>query len=183
MVRKRAKKFRLAAPPGRASPKRKFRRELSAGAIIFRNFEDKREYLVLHYIPPETTEKESPNQEKAKKQKFKESWGFPRGQVEKSENLEEAARREIREETGLDALDFIPGFREKIHYFFIYEDTLISKDLIYFLAKAPENAKVTISREHARYEWLNYEEAISRLTHKNDREVLEKAEIYLNGSS
>jgi 8-oxo-dGTP pyrophosphatase MutT (NUDIX family) len=144
--------------------KLKFRKEISAGAIIF--YENrKREYLLLQY---ETKDK---------------YWGFPKGKVErkKQESLEETAFREIREETGLtqSALELIPGFKEKIHYFYRQGNTLISKDVIYFLIRSKKKT-VTLSEEHLAFSWLNYKKALKRITHKTHRVLLKKAEEFLS---
>ena len=140
-----------------------FKYEISAGAMIFRENGD-RKYLLLHYESEEAY------------------WGFPKGHVErdKKESLEAAALREIREETGLEEkdLEIEPGFKEKIHYFFRKGDTLISKDAVYFLARA-KKPEVKLSWEHIGFDWLSFKEALELIKHKNHRELLEKAENYL----
>ena len=42
-------------------------------------------------------------------------WCFPKGHVEGNEDETETARREVKEETGLD-IRFLGGFREETHY-------------------------------------------------------------------
>ena len=39
-------------------------------------------------------------------------WGCAKGHFEEDETAEQTARREIREETGLTDIRFIPGFKE-----------------------------------------------------------------------
>lgn len=134
-----------------------FRRARSAGAVIFRNG-NARKYLLLQY----ETEKEY--------------WGFPKGIVEQGENEEDAARREITEEAGITAVTFAPGFQEHIHYFFREAGTLVSKDVIYFLAEARADA-VKISAEHKGFGWFSYDEAREKLTY--NKEILEAAERFL----
>lgn len=164
---------------------KRFRREISAGAVIF--YENRgREYLLLQY--QSRAPKLGARQAKAPtgvgaRQVTREYWGFPKGQVEREhkESLEDAAFREIREETGLarDELELVPGFREKIHYFFREEDTLVSKDVVYFLIRS-RTKRVMLSKEHVAFDWLPYAMARGRITHKNHRELLEKVERFLN---
>ncbi|MFN7088307.1 MAG: bis(5'-nucleosyl)-tetraphosphatase [Candidatus Paceibacteria bacterium] len=136
-----------------------FKREFSAGAIIFKENSGQRRYLLLEY------------------ESEKEYWGFPKGIVEPNESPQEAAKREISEETGLRDVEFIPGFRKQIHYFFRHGNTLVSKDVIYFLCRALSD-KVVISEEHKGFDWFLYEDALRRLTY--NKEILKEAEQFLN---
>jgi 8-oxo-dGTP pyrophosphatase MutT (NUDIX family) len=143
-------------------------KEKSAGAIIFhkkplnmaRDEKAKIYYLLLHYTSGH--------------------WDFPKGHIEEGESEEEAARREIKEETGIQDIKFIPGFKEKISYFFrkTYEGKkkppLVFKEVVFYLAKTQEE-KVKISREHIGYKWLSYGKAIEQITFKNSKEILKKA--------
>lgn len=141
-----------------------FKYEISAGAVIFYGTPNGRVYLLLHYESEE------------------DYWGFPKGHVdrENKESIEAAARRELEEETGLTSEDveFVSEFKEKIHYFFRRGDTLVSKDAVYFLARAKKQ-EVKISWEHLGFEWLPYSEAAGKLKHKGDQEILKKAEAFL----
>jgi len=133
--------------------------EKSAGAIIFRKKDSEIYYLLLHA-------------------KYKtDYWEFPKGLIEKNEDLESTVRREIFEECGLKDIKFINGFKESINYFYRRGDKLIMKEVIYFLVESLEN-NVRISPEHVGYEWVKYEEAIPRLK-ENLRKVLTKAKDFL----
>jgi len=72
--------------------------EKSAGAVIFFKNEEKIEYLLLHYQAGH--------------------WDFPKGHIEKGEDLITTVRREVKEETGIEDIDFISGFSEDISYWF-----------------------------------------------------------------
>lgn len=72
--------------------------ERSAGTIIFYKSGRRIEYLLIQY--------------------HAKYWDFPRGHVEKGESDQETAKREIKEETGLKDLIFIPGFERKVSWFF-----------------------------------------------------------------
>lgn len=69
--------------------------EKSCGAVIWRNNDREREYLIILN----------------KKGNALGHWGFPKGHVEAGEKELDTARREIREEVGLEVDSFMPEFR------------------------------------------------------------------------
>jgi bis(5'-nucleosidyl)-tetraphosphatase len=150
--------------------------EKSAGAIIFRkeSFDaaqgkgDKIFYLLLHY----------PSNAKAPK----EYWDLSKGHIEKGESELETVKREVEEETGLKDIEFVEGFKEWIKYFFKWESKNILKFVTFYLAET-ETRDVKISGEHIGYEWLPYKEAIEKLTFKNAKEILKKANEFLSKTS
>lgn len=131
--------------------------EKSAGAIVFRKENGKIKYLLIQY-----------------------GWGhweFPRGMIEKGETLEETARREIKEEVGIEDVKFIPGFKEWIKFFFKLKEKNIMK-IATFLLVETKTEEVKLSHEHKDYIWLDYERALEKLTFKNSKEVLKKAHSF-----
>ena len=98
--------------------------------------------------------------------------------VEKGEELLTTIKRECKEETGITDLKFIDGFRKEIEYFFRRGKELIKKKVIFLLAET-KTRKVTLSYEHVDYAWLPYKEALERVTFKNAKEVLRKANRFL----
>ncbi len=137
-------------------------KETSAGAIIFRtgDKDKKPKYLLLHYGTGH--------------------WDFVKGHIEGSETEEEALRREAKEESGLADLRIIPGFREKISYFYKKDGETIPKDVIFFLAETAAAEKdVKLSFEHSEYMWLEFEAAMKKVTYESSREVLKKADKFL----
>ncbi len=133
--------------------------EISAGSVLFRRTGKKAEYLLLHY--------ESGH------------WDFPKGNVEKGEAERETAVREVAEETGLTRIEFVEGFKEEIRYFYRREGETILKKVIFYLTEA-ESGEVKLSYEHIGFDWLPYEAALERLTYKNAKEVLKKANDFLS---
>ena len=105
-------------------------------------------------------------------------WGFPKGHIEKGETIEDTARREIEEETGISDIDFIEGFKEWIKYFFKLKGKNIFKIVTYLLAETKQK-EVKISWEHTGYKWLPYKEAIKQLTFENTKGILRKANEFL----
>jgi bis(5'-nucleosidyl)-tetraphosphatase len=128
-------------------------REISAGVILARNT-PQREYLVLDYGT---------------------HWDFPKGHIEAGEDPETTARRELQEETGVGDARFVPGFEESMRYFYRKAGEDMRKVVIYFLAETA-TGDVTLSHEHCGYQWLPYAETLGRLTFKNARDLLIKAE-------
>jgi len=133
--------------------------ERSAGAVVFRREDNKIKYLLIQYS--------------------RGHWEFPRGLIEKGESIEETARREIKEETGIEDVVFIPGFKEWIKFFFKVDGKTVMKIVTFLLAET-KTQKVTLSFEHKDYAWLEYREAMKKLTFENAKEVLQKANQFLH---
>lgn len=103
---------------------------------------------------------------------------FPKGNIEEAEDELTAALRELKEESGIDKIRVIPGFRKVLNYYYRRDDgTLVSKTLVLFLGEAL-GKNVSVSWEHEGFEWLSLEEAIMRIKYPLYREVLKEAEQY-----
>lgn len=105
-------------------------------------------------------------------------WDFPKGLLDGGEKGIDAAVRETKEETGIHELEFVPEFKETVHYFTRREGKSIPKFVALFLARSQSDA-VALSWEHDRFEWLPYEEARECLTRPEMKKALEKAEQVL----
>ena len=104
---------------------------------------------------------------------------FPKGHVEDRDKDEYAtAARELEEETGITDIEFIPKFRELVHYTYKKAGKPSRKQVVFFLAKT-KTIVVTISFEHKNFFWLTFKEAMKKLTFKNAKQLLEKAEKIL----
>ncbi|MBI2659617.1 NUDIX domain-containing protein [Candidatus Woesearchaeota archaeon] len=134
-------------------------KEKSCGAVVFKRYKDGIKYLLLHY--------ESGH------------WDFPKGNQEKNEKEEQTALREIKEETGLENVEFVDGFRETVTYYYKRDNETIFKEVAFFLAQSATD-EVTISKEHIGYAWLNYGHALKKLTFSNAKELLKKADNFLH---
>jgi 8-oxo-dGTP pyrophosphatase MutT (NUDIX family) len=149
-------------------------KEKSAGAIIFRKSDDNIYYLLLHYAPSEPGKHGH--------------WGLAKGHVEGNESDEETARREIFEETGLKDVKIIPGFKETEKYFFrkVYglegaarkKAPWVFKMVIFFVAET-EIEEIKISDEHTGFLWLPFDEAIKKISFKNSKKLLKKANDFI----
>ena len=105
--------------------------------------------------------------------KYPTYWGYAKGWIEQGETEEQAAIREINEETGLK-VSLIPGFKYEQRWFFKHEGELIHKEASYFLAQVTreEADKVKISDEHDDFAWLDFESAMKKMRVKHNKEML-----------
>ena len=132
--------------------------EKSAGIVLFRNDSGKNEFLLLNYPQGH--------------------WDFVKGKVELNETPHETAIRETKEETGISDIEFIDGFEQSVEYDFRFKKEDIHKKVIFFLAKTNEK-KIKLSHEHNDYLWLEYNDALKKTTFANAKNVLSKANEYL----
>ena len=131
--------------------------EKSCGAVVFfRNVQ--LEYLLLQYEAGH--------------------WDFVKGNVEPNESETDTVLRELKEETGIVATQTIEGFRERIQYFYRRQGETIQKEVVFYLIQA-DTEKVELSFEHVGYAWLDYPDALEKLTFKNAKDVLQKADAFL----
>ena len=109
-------------------------------------------------------------------------WDYPKGHVEKGEDDETAALRELAEETGIKDASLLSGFRYEIEYFFRDKRKgLIRKTVVFFLAETSRK-RVTVSHEHEGYAFLPYDAARTRLTYPSARAVLDAAAGFLGAA-
>jgi 8-oxo-dGTP pyrophosphatase MutT (NUDIX family) len=134
--------------------------EKSCGAVVFfKNVQVK--YLLLQYEAGH--------------------WDFVKGNVEPNESEAETVLRELKEETSIVATQLIEGFRERIQYFYRRQGETIQKEVVFYLIQA-DTEKVELSFEHVGYAWLDYPDALEKLTFKNAKDVLQKAHAFLQAN-
>lgn len=103
---------------------------------------------------------------------------FPKGNVEKGETEEQTTLREAEEETGLKDITMLPGFKEKIKYFYKRQGMPINKEVVYFVGET-KNSAVRLSWEHIGFQWLSYKDALEKIDFENTKNILRKAHEFL----
>lgn len=136
--------------------------EISAGAVLHlmdENFEIN--YLILNYSYGH--------------------WDFPKGNIESGETEIETIKREVMEETGIVDIKLIEGFRQQISYKYRKKSKLVNKTVIYYLAETISD-KVVLSFEHVNFAWLNFDDALNKLSFDNSKKVLKNAKDFLSNN-
>jgi bis(5'-nucleosidyl)-tetraphosphatase len=105
-------------------------------------------------------------------------WDFAKGNIEHGENEWQAARREIREETGIESVHFLEGFRVRVEYYYKREGNLVHKEVVFFLARS-DSKRVILSNEHIGYSWCDFDKSLAKLTYRSARDVLEQARSFI----
>ena len=127
--------------------------ERSAGTILYRDSPGGKLYLLLNYPSGH--------------------WDFVKGNIEKGENFKATVLREVREETGITDVSFIDGFEDKVEYHYQRDGNLVHKEVVFFLAKTGTE-HVELSYEHQGFVWLNFTDAMAKLTYKNAQNLMKK---------
>jgi dihydroneopterin triphosphate diphosphatase len=105
-------------------------------------------------------------------------WQWIAGGGEDDEKPIEAARREVFEEAGLtescmitplDSINSIP-VEHVVGEFFWGEDVLVIKEFSFGIEVSEK--ELLLSREHAAYKWVSYEEAMNELKWDSNRTAL-----------
>lgn len=105
-------------------------REPTAGGIVFRRAKDKGVEILLI-------------------QDAKDRWTIPKGHIEEGETAQQAAKREIGEEAGLQDVDVL-GWLGKIHFRYRRIDKLVLMTTQIYLVRAKGDTEA-IKKE----EWMN----------------------------
>ncbi|HEU4521445.1 MAG TPA: NUDIX hydrolase [Thermoanaerobaculia bacterium] len=98
-------------------------------------------------------------------------WGLPKGAVSEGETSQQAAIREVREETGLDAE--IIRLLDTIEYFFRAGDTLIRKRVDFYLMRYVAGELEPQLSEVDDVEWVELSAALQRASFDSERKLLE----------
>jgi 8-oxo-dGTP pyrophosphatase MutT (NUDIX family) len=108
-------------------------------------------------------------------------WQLPKGHIEEGETPEQAAVREVREETGVTSrvVAPLPG----VEYWFVERGAhRVHKRVDYFLlAYLSGDTADFDAREVSGAEWFSWEDGLAKLSFENERRVVERAREMATG--
>ena len=143
---------------GRKTPRKtETRTEVSAGGVVYRRGDEGVEIVLAA----------------RRTRRGDLAWGLAKGGIEADESTEEAAVREVREETGIDAT--IEGSLGETRYFYVWEDVRIRKTVHFFLMRATGGDPADRDDEMEDVRWFPLERALKRAAYRGEREVLGRA--------
>ena len=132
------------------------KKQTSSGGVIFRNSRKGIEAALIAV-------------------KNKTVWCLPKGAIDKNEDFQTAAVREVREETGLsgEIIDKIG----KISYWYFIKDKNVkfNKTVYFYLMEYKSGSTDAHDQEVDDAQWFPIEEAIGKLAYKGEKEILQKA--------
>ena len=99
-------------------------------------------------------------------------WSFPKGKLDPGETVEEAALREVREETGLECRIIREFATTRYGYRTRNKGRLRPKAVHYFLMERVSGDIQVPVDEVDRAEWFEFDEAARKLSYEQDRKLL-----------
>jgi len=134
------------------------RKEVSSGGVVYRRTQDGGLEILL-----------------AARRTLKGNiaWGLAKGHIEEGESPEDAATREVREETGWDAeIEASLGLTK---YFYVWENVRIRKTVHFFLMRATQGDPGDRDDEMEEIRWFPLDRALKRAAYRGERDVLLRA--------
>ena len=139
--------------------------EFSAGGVIFKIDGDQLKVLLIKNA--------------ALRDPTKAYWGFPKGHLEKGESEQDAAVREVKEETGID-VEILERIDDE-HYIFTHpQKGRISKKVTFFLMRYINGEPHAQLEELLDLGWFSPDDALEMLTFNTDKTILKKSLAKLN---
>lgn len=131
--------------------------EFSAGGVVYKKEDDGLKILLI---------------------RNKDRYGFPKGNVERTEKKEDAAVREVKEETGVDAQ--IEEYLGNVEYWYRSAVDTIHKFVYYYLMRYTGGEINPQKEEIEAAEWVPVENVMDMLSFDKDKKVFEIALKKLN---
>jgi 8-oxo-dGTP pyrophosphatase MutT (NUDIX family) len=133
-------------------------RATSAGGVVHRAELGRIEILLVHRRSPVL-------------------WALPKGTPDSGESVEETARRETREETGIEVEIEAPlGY---ISYFFVRQRIRFHKTVYFFLMRPVGGSIDQHDHEFDEVRWFQLEEALEIMSYPTERDVVQRAALLL----
>jgi len=129
-------------------------RDLSAGGVIYRYNNGQLEIALVGKLAPRR-------------------WGLPKGGLQRGETLEQAAVREVTEETGLQARLVCP--LGEIEYWFRWAGRRHFKRVHFFLMEAIGGDVSRHDHEYDVVEWFPLDQAPGEMTYPSEVGIVERA--------
>jgi 8-oxo-dGTP pyrophosphatase MutT (NUDIX family) len=105
-------------------------------------------------------------------------WGFPKGHAEANETPEQAAFRELKEETNLDFIRYLQEKPLMEQYYFMKEGRRVFKRVVYYIAEV--GGTVELQKEEIQSGiWVAFPEVLNKVTHSEGRAILLQVEKIL----
>jgi ADP-ribose pyrophosphatase YjhB (NUDIX family) len=100
-------------------------------------------------------------------------WSLPKGHVEHGETVEDAAVREVEEETGIKGVLLAP--LGAIDFWFVADDRRVHKTVHHFLLEARSHTLSDADVEVVEVAWVPLEAVAERLAYTDERRLVERA--------
>jgi 8-oxo-dGTP pyrophosphatase MutT (NUDIX family) len=142
---------------GGSTPARPTRSEVSAGGVVYRREDDGVDVLLAA----------------RRTRRGDLAWGLAKGGIEPDESIEEAAVREVQEETGILAV--IESSLGETRYFYVWDDVRVRKVVHFFLMRAVGGDTADHDDEMEDVRWFPLDRALKRAAYRGEREVLARA--------
>ncbi|MGH3867770.1 MAG: NUDIX hydrolase [Pseudonocardiaceae bacterium] len=107
-------------------------------------------------------------------------WSLPKGHVEQGETVEQAAVREVAEETGIDSA--VVAALGNIDYWFVTEDRRVHKTVHHFLLRAVGGELSDADVEVTEVAWVPLADLPARLAYADERRLVQRAATMLTDS-
>jgi 8-oxo-dGTP pyrophosphatase MutT (NUDIX family) len=157
---------RADAPRKPAAPKgggtsghaaKKVKKEISAGGVVYRRDGEAIEVVLAS----------------RRTRKGDLAWGLAKGGVEEGESMEQAAVREVLEETGLTVT--VEGSLGETQYFYVWGESRVRKTVHFFLMRFTGGDPHDRDDEMEEVRWFPLERALKRAAYRGERAILARA--------